>query len=464
MRPTASRLRRAAAAFTILASAASLASCSTSDDPGADGETSNEQASISLPDTAAGQQMAWFLSASASPPIGEDELRERFTEDFLANVSPEELNSTLEQFGGFTTESIASDEPDELVIVASANEERLNIAVAVNEEGRIAGLTISPAAPEMPAPPTGWDDLDERLDGIAPDSSFLAARMDADGSCASVHERAATETVPIASVFKLFVLDAVARALGEGTISPDTTVTVRDATKSWPTGVLQDEADGTAVTVTEATELMMALSDNTATDLLIDLVGRDAVEQSFASITGDPESNAPLLNTREMFLLKAVDYPVLADEYSGLDSATAKRDFIEGTLASTGLPPVSEASGWTAPRHVDEIEWFASLSEVCEAYAALADHEEPLVEASLSLNDGGIGLDEQQWPTVWFKGGSEPGVLALSYRAVDEDGQAVFVALVSRDPGLDISDANATSGQIQDALSITKGGLNLVRE
>ncbi|WP_149359484.1 serine hydrolase [Lolliginicoccus suaedae] len=464
MRPSVSPVRRATAVLTIIASAATLASCSTSDDPAPGSDASSEQPAVTLPDTAAGQQMAWFLSVAASPPISETDLRERFTEDFLANVSADELNSTLEQFGGFTPESIASDEPDELVIVARANGERLNLAVAVNDAGKIAGLTISPADPEMPAPPTSWDDLDDRLDGIAPESAFLAARMDDDGSCTTVHERAASEVVPIASVFKIFVLDAVAQALGEGTISPDTTMTVRDATKSWPTGVLQDEADGTAVTVTEATELMMALSDNTATDLLIELVGREAVEESFARITGDPGSNAPLLNTREMFILKAVDYPALADEYSALDSEAAKRDFIENTVASTDLPPVSAVSDWTTPRHVDEIEWSVALDDLCNAYAALAEHEEPLVEGALSRNDGGIGLDLQQWPTVWFKGGSEPGVLALSYRAVDSDGQAVFVALVSEDPGLDISDPEATGGQIQDALSITKGGLGLLRD
>ncbi|WP_278314641.1 serine hydrolase [Lolliginicoccus levis] len=464
MRPSVSPVRRATAVLTVIAAAATLASCSTSDDPATGSEASSEQSPVSLPDTAAGQQMAWFLSASANPPISETELREHFTEDFLANVSADELNDTLEQFGGFATESIAADQPNELVIVASANEERLDIALSVNEAGEIAGLTISPAAAEMPDPPASWDELDERLDAIAPEGAFLAARMDEDGSCAAVHERAATETVPIASVFKVFVLDAVARALDEGSISPETTMTVQDATKSWPTGVLQDEADGTPVTVTEATELMMALSDNTATDLLIDLVGRDAVEESFARITGETGSNAPLLTTREMFILKAVDYPELADEYAALDGTTAKQGFIEGTLASTPLPPLSEAADWTTPRHVDEIEWFASLDDVCNAYAALAEHDEPLIEGAISRNDGGIRLDPQVWPTVWFKGGSEPGVLALSYRAVDSDGQAVFVALVSRDPGLDINDPEATSGQIQDALSITKGGLNLVRE
>ena len=28
---------------------------------------------------------------------------------------------------------------------------------------------------------------------------------------------------------------------------------------------------------------------------------------------------------------------------------------------------------------------------------------------------GSIGLDRATWPTVWFKGGSEPGVLSMTW-------------------------------------------------
>ena len=47
-------------------------------------------------------------------------------------------------------------------------------------------------------------------------------------------------------------------------------------------------------------------------------------------------------------------------------------------------------------------------------------------------NDGGIGLDPAQWPTVWFKGGSEPGVLTLGYLATNSKGQTfVVVAMLA---------------------------------
>ena len=47
---------------------------------------------------------------------------------------------------------------------------------------------------------------------------------------------------------------------------------------------------------------------------------------------------------------------------------------------------------------------------------------------ALRINDG-INLDDQTWPSVAFKGGSEPGVLNLTYLADGVDGRTWFVSL-----------------------------------
>ena len=51
----------------------------------------------------------------------------------------------------------------------------------------------------------------------------------------------------------------------------------------------------------------------------------------------------------------------------------------------------------------------------------------------LSLNDGGIELSRSTWPTVWFKGGSEPGVLTLGYLARDAEGHTDVVIAMAED-------------------------------
>jgi hypothetical protein len=44
------------------------------------------------------------------------------------------------------------------------------------------------------------------------------------------------------------------------------------------------------------------------------------------------------------------------------------------------------------------------------------------------VNSGDLGLDPSEWPTVWFKGGSEPGVLTLGYMATNSRGQTFVVS------------------------------------
>jgi hypothetical protein len=85
----------------------------------------------------------------------------------------------------------------------------------------------------------------------------------------------------------------------------------------------------------------------------------------------------------------------------------------------------------TEPRAVTTVGWFASPADICRALVAL--HElaskpglAPIGEI-LGANPGVI-IDHNDFPTVWFKGGSEPGVLFASWLAVRPDGRLAVVA------------------------------------
>jgi ORF 12 gene product N-terminal len=114
-------------------------------------------------------------------------------------------------------------------------------------------------------------------------------------------------------------------------------------------------------------------------------------------------------------------------------------------LASSVDPlPFSQAQvqnlsqAWTGPRDIDTLEWFASPDDICRAFAGLqqlaAKPALAPLDPILSANDGGIGLDPAQWPTVWFKGGSEPGVLTLGYLATNSKGQTFVVIAMLANP------------------------------
>lgn len=89
------------------------------------------------------------------------------------------------------------------------------------------------------------------------------------------------------------------------------------------------------------------------------------------------------------------------------------------------------------------MEWFASPADICAVYSQLySDASSSLlapVSTALSYNDGGIGLTRSAWPLVWFKGGSEQGVLTLGYLARRADGTVAVVVLQLSDPSKPIA-------------------------
>jgi len=55
-------------------------------------------------------------------------------------------------------------------------------------------------------------------------------------------------------------------------------LTITAQLKSLPSGELQTKPDGTQISVQDVATKMISISDNTAADMLISLVGRPAVE------------------------------------------------------------------------------------------------------------------------------------------------------------------------------------------
>jgi hypothetical protein len=108
------------------------------------------------------------------------------------------------------------------------------------------------------------------------------------------------------------------------------------------------------------------------------------------------------------------------------------------------------------PRYVEQIEWFASPDGICRAFAGLQQLSKnprlsPL-STILSLNVAGIGLNPSEWPTVWFKGGSESGVLTVGWLATNSQGKTFVVEAMVSNPDAALSLDSATQ-----LVSLAKG-------
>ena len=433
-----------AAAGILSATAACSGSAQQPPSPTATASATTGTTAATLPGTPPGAQARWLLGAIAHLPIPAAAITAHFAPVFVAKIPPAQLNAVLAHVTSLRLDAVLTSTSEFVTLAVTDNGQPQTVSVSVDAHGLINGLGLAAAAPPpVFTVPTTWAAVDRQIQQAAPQTRLLVARVSG-GGCQTVHAVDATTPAPLGSAFKLYVLDALARAIAAGTVSWDQRLTLTSQLTSLPSGELATEPAGTQVTVLQAAQDMISSSDNTAADLLITLVGRTAVESAAAgSGMADPALDTPFLTTRELFVLKLDDWPALASRYLALGAA-GRQAMLTGTVDRVPLSAlhVTAPTGWTQPRDIGTIEWFASPADICRVYASLAalSRQPGLapVASILEINNGSLALDPGQWSSVWFKGGSEPGVLTLNYLATTRTGQSYVVSALAANPSAPI--------------------------
>jgi beta-lactamase class A len=119
----------------------------------------------------------------------------------------------------------------------------------------------------------------------------LAAECGGTVAVAAVHlrsgqrlEREARRSYPSASIIKVPILAALHAEAEAGRLSWQERVTLTEAAKVPGSGVLRELHDGLELTLEDLARLMIVVSDNTATNLLIDRIGTGPVNALMASL------------------------------------------------------------------------------------------------------------------------------------------------------------------------------------
>ncbi len=366
---------------------------------------------VDIPETPAGEALGWLLDALGRE-LDDDELDRWIAPSLFEEVGRDDF---ADQTAGMRREpppvvrSLRVDEDTVLVArVTVAGLDQLIVVVTEDDEPhRITGARLLPALPE-PVLPTALDEVEDAWVSLAPEAPLLVADV-VNGRCEPVVESEPDLLTPVASAFKLYVLAAVAEAIANGDLAWDDPLPISDELKSLPSGTFQDLDEGTVRTVEEHAQAMIAMSDNTATDHLIDLVGHEAVEDAFERLGHSvPEVNQPLLTTRQAFQLLGLATDDERSAWAGTDP-DARAEVLDG-LADRPLPSLSEMPLFAA--HTSTVGWFASPTDLCEALVVLEELSrwpglEPL-GSILAAPDGLVEVPNGGF--AWFKGGDMPGV------------------------------------------------------
>ena len=147
--------------------------------------------------------------------------------------------------------------------------------------GFLQAATARPAVPRKPAsvPPlkAGIEAAVRAFPGVM----GVAVRNLDTGAAVSVN---GDLRFPTASLIKVAVMVEVEHQIGEGKIARDRTVTLADSDKAGDEPVVLNQLHaGVALTVPDLLALMIAFSDNTATNLLVGLAGTANVDRRMVS-------------------------------------------------------------------------------------------------------------------------------------------------------------------------------------
>lgn len=338
--------------------------------------------------------------------------------------------------------------------------------VSIRHERGVLRTAIT-AAPAAPHPITGLRLLGTEaaepsvaavvasLSALPGRTGFALARL-GEGAPAVLATHDAARPMAIGSAFKLVILAELLRATRAGERRWDDAVTLTGM--SLPGGAYTFRAKGTKISLRELAERMISVSDNSATDVLLTEIGRERAEAMLPVIgfTDTADRNRPFFGALEMFKLKGIDGGALGKRYLSLDPAGRRRMLDTEVAAApvSALPATLFQDG--VPIRIEELEWFASANDLIRAMDWLRRNSEgpqgAEVRAILSKNPG-LPAAAGAWRYVGFKGGSEPGVINLTFLLQGKDGAWYAMAGSWNDPAKAVNEMQFT-GLVGRALQL----------
>lgn len=290
------------------------------------------------------------------------------------------------------------------------------------------------------------------LRALPGETGLLIARLgDGPPTFIAMHEPA--RPLGIGSTFKLIVLAELVRQVRVGERRWSDVVTLDR--RSIPTGMLQSWPAGAPMTLHTLASMMISISDNTAADTLLHILGRENVERMMTRLgLAAPARNRPFLSTIEMAAIKAGGESAIA-AWRSADEA-GRRRLLATAYAGADATRIDAGLFAGNPVAID-IEWFASPSDLVRVMDWLRREGDDSVRAILAINPALGPALRTNLAYVGYKGGSEPGVLNLTWLLRNRAGDW-FVATASwNNPAAPVEESRLI-GLMARAIRLTTAG------
>src|SRR6478735_4075543 len=118
---------------------------------------------------------------------------------------------------------------------------------------------------------------------------------------------------PTASTIKVPIMIELFRQVEEGTVSLDQILVANEENATRGSGILRDLSPGVALRAIDVATLMIVVSDNQATNMLIDLLGMEKINKTMA--------DNGFVNTR---LVNRIDFEAIGEDPKNLATTTPR--------------------------------------------------------------------------------------------------------------------------------------------
>ena len=352
-----------------------------------------------------------------------------FDENFRNAVPPEQFRAIVQQVvtqhgQALEVASIAPRSANSAIIKIRFEKAigTINIDLENAPPHRVSGLLLT-------AFEAGGNTLDEviaAIDALPGRQGMLVQQLDS-GDRPPLATLDPDGRYAIASSSKLYILAELDRAVRAG--ERKWSDVVRLGPKSHPSGISQNWPDGSPVTLHTLATLMISISDNSATDTLIRVIGQDRLAR-IVKATGHhhPDELRPFLMTRQASALKMPEHASQREKYLAASPAERTK-LLTGFDRALTLDSIDPRILTSKPSHIDQLEWFATPADMGNLLAYLYRNASEEARAILAINPG-IGPDAaRKWGYFGYKGGSEPGVLSYNFLLHSKKGDAYAVSV-----------------------------------
>ena len=370
---------------------------------------------------------------------GEGDLDQMFNDPFLAQVPATQLRAISQQltgqYGAPRAVRIEQQGPFRGIIHIETDRGliSMNLVLEPVPPHLISGLLVTNTQPS-------GDNLASVIDeikGLPGQSAVAVARLDDSGPIL-LASHSPNRSLAIGSSFKLFILAELSRQVQGGQREWSDVVTLNE--RSLPSGILQNWPQGSPLTIHTLASLMISISDNTATDALLELAGRENVERMMTIIgVAAPERNRPFLGTAEVFALKTSSP---ADQAAFIAAnERERRRLLASRYSAADTSDIDPAIFAGAPLQIEALEWFASPADLVRTMDWFRRNGDEAAREILAISPGGAPSMKQEYAYAGFKGGSEPGVINLTWLVRNQAGVWHVVTGAWNNPDSPVDDA-----------------------